>query len=99
MKDLPKVFVSPIEKDLRNTQEIYYGNRGQNAVTNNNPSNILKKINDIFKSSTHVYKSKVKITLNSEIKEETIVGKSGNNLITIDGKFIKITDIRDIEKV
>ena len=33
------------------------------------------------------------------VKEEEIVGKTNINLLTIDNKLIKITDILDIEKI
>lgn len=33
------------------------------------------------------------------IHEEEIVGKTNINLLTIDNKLIKITDILDIEKI
>ena len=58
-----------------------------------------KKINDIFASSHHVYKSKVDITLKDKVVEKTIVGKTSTDLITIDGELIKIIDILDIKKI
>ena len=60
---------------------------------------INKKINEIFGSLNHVYKSRVRITMNDGIHEEEIVGKTNINLLTIDNKLIKITDILDIEKI
>ena len=59
----------------------------------------MKKINEIFGSLNHVYKSRVRITMNDGIIEEQIVGKTNINLLTIDNKLIKITDILDIEKI
>ena len=50
-------------------------------------------------SLNHVYKSKVRITMSDGVKEEEIVGKTNINLLTIDNKLIKITDILDIEKI
>lgn len=37
--------------------------------------------------------------MNDGIIEEQIVGKTNINLLTIDNKLIKITDILDIEKI
>ena len=62
-------------------------------------NDINKKINEIFGSLNHVYKSKVRITMSDGVKEEEIVGKTNINLLTIDNKLIKITDILDIEKI
>ena len=41
----------------------------------------------------------VRITMDDGIHEEEIVGKTNINLLTIDNKLIKITDILDIEKL
>ena len=79
MNKLPNVFASPINKKLNNYQDLY---RSDSATKSYNPKDINKKINEIFGSLNHVYKSRVRI-----------------NLLTIDNKLIKITDILDIEKI
>lgn len=96
MNKLPNVFASPINKKLNNYQDMY---RSDRKVKSYNPKDINKKINEIFGSLNHVYKSKVRITMSDGIKEEEIVGKTNINLLTIDNKLIKITDILDIEKI
>ena len=96
MNKLPNVFASPINKKLNNYQYIY---RSDSATKSYNPKDINKKINEIFGSLNHVYKSRVRITMNDGIIEEQIVGKTNINLLTIDNKLIKITDILDIEKI
>ena len=61
--------------------------------------NVYEKINQIFASIHHVYKSNVLIhTRNGEIKT-TIVGKSGNYLLTLNGDKINMLDITDIERI
>ncbi len=96
MNKLPNVFASPINKKLNNYQDMY---RSDRKVKSYNPKDINKKINEIFGSLNHVYKSKVRITMSDGIKEEEIVGKTNINLLTIDNKLIKITNILDIEKI
>ncbi len=98
MKDLPRVTPGKIRENLNNTQEIFYS---KDRSINKKPDSltIIKKINNIFASSSHVYKSKCKITLTDKIVEKEIVGKTSTNLVTINGELIKITDIVDIEKV
>ena len=96
MNKLPNVFASPINKKLNNYQDMY---RSDKKVKSYNPKDINKKINEIFGSLNHVYKSKVRITMSDGVKEEEIVGKTNINLLTIDNKLIKITDILDIEKI
>ncbi len=97
MKDLPKVYANSISKDLHNTQDLFYGSdrvsKKQDSIS------ISKKINNIFASTSHVYKSLVKITLNEGVVEKVIVGKTSTDLITIDGELIKIINILDIEKI
>lgn len=96
MNKLPNVFASPINKKLNNYQDLY---RSDSTTKSYNPKDINKKINEIFGSLNHVYKSWVRITMNDGIIEEQIVGKTNINLLTIDNKLIKITDILDIEKI
>lgn len=96
MNKLPNVFASHINKKLNNYQDLY---RSDRAVKSYNPKDINKKINEIFGSLNHVYKSRVRITMDDGIHEEEIVGKTNINLLTIDNKLIKITDILDIEKL
>lgn len=96
MKELPKVFASPIAKKINNYQEMYRGSKGEYKY---NPEEVNKKINKIFASLNHVYKSRVRITLDDKEIEEEIVGKTNMYLLTIDGKKIKITDIIDINLI
>ncbi len=97
MKDLPRVFPGKVKENLNNTQEVFYSS--DRGVKKPDSLTIIRKINNIFASPSHVYKSKCKITLESGIKEKTIVGKTSTNLVTMDGELIKITDIIDIEKI
>lgn len=96
MKELPKVFANKINEEINNTQELFYG--GNRSFIKNNVS-IIKKINNIFASPNHVYKSRVKITSKNGIEEKIIIGKNNTHLITIDGELIKIIDIEDIERI
>ncbi len=98
MKDLPKVFPGKVSDNLKNTQEIFYGS-DRVSPQKYDSLTIIKKINNIFADSSHVYKSRVRITMGNNIVEKTIVGKNSANLITIDGELIKITQIDDIEKI
>ena len=65
-KDLPKVYANPIDKDIRNNNDIYYGKNEERKETRQ--VNVYEKINHIFASPHHVYKSNVLIkTKNGEI--------------------------------
>ncbi len=97
MAKLPSVYANPINKKINNVQETYYGREERNIDVN--PSNITNKINAIFSAKDHIYKSKVRITYRDKTAEEVIVGKTNLNLLTMDGKLIRITEIVDIEKI
>lgn len=97
MKDLPKVFPGEV-KDVKNTQEVFYSS-DRVIKKNNEKLTVVQKINRIFASPYHVYKSRVKISLKNGEVEKVIVGKNNTDLITIDGELIKIIDIEDIERI
>lgn len=98
MKDLPRVFANKIEENINNDQELFYGNDRMETKKQDSIS-VVRKINNVFASPNHVYKSRVKITLKNGTTEKVIVGKTNTDLITIDGEKIKIIDILDIEKI
>ena len=96
-KDLPKVYANPIDKDIRNNDNIFYGKNEELKLDRN--INVYEKINQIFASPHHVYKSNVLVkTKNGELKT-TIVGKSGNFLLTLNGEKINMLDILDITRL
>ena len=97
MRNLPKVYEGKVRSDINNTQKLFYGSDREVIKTDN--ISIVRKINNIFSSKDHVYKSKVNITLKDKNINKVIVGKNSTNLITIDGELIKITDILDIKKI
>ncbi len=97
MNKLPNVYANPINKKINNVQETFYSRSDRNIDVN--PKDINTKINEIFSNKNHVYKSKVKITFRDKEEEAVIVGKTNLNLLTIDGKLIRIPEIVDIERI
>ena len=98
MDKLPKVFANPINKELKNNEDLFRSDK-KVEIKSSNIKDINKKINQIFGSNSHIYKSKVKITLKDGDLVTDIVGQSSSNLLTLDGKLIRISDIIDIEKL
>ena len=96
-KDLPKVYANPIDKDIRNNTNFYYGKNEE--VRKEKEVNVYEKINQIFASRHHVYKSNVLIKTKNGQLRTTIVGKAGNFLLTLNGDKINMLDITDIEKI
>lgn len=97
MKDLPSVSAFPIDKKLNNSQERYYGTA--DTIRPSKAVNVLSKINQIFASNNHVYKSRVRIKCKNDLLEKTIIGKTSTELLTLSGEKIKIIDIEDIERI
>lgn len=107
----PKVFINYNNKNIRNNKESYHfvKNDKNDEYYHFNPDtdmidvsetfNVRSKINDLFESSSFVYKSKVDIILkdNSKVTKDIIAVKD-NNLITLDNEKISINDILDIKK-
>lgn len=96
-KDLPKVYASPINKSLNNNKDIFYSENGTPKTRES--INVLERLNEIFASKHHVYKSKVKITTLDNTYETYIVGRTSQHLLTLDGTKISLNSIQNIEKI
>lgn len=105
-KKLPKVFANKVERKAGNNEDVYYSH-GESAMNEDRTSstkpklkikNVNQKINEIFSSSSYVYKADVKITLKDGTVTKRIVGRNATHLITIDNELIPLTDIVDIER-
>lgn len=95
MKDLPRVYVNPIEKEFKNYQELCSSNDRKSV----DRKNLSMKLKSIFASNDYVYKKRVRITFKDSVREKTVVGKVNGYLLTLDGQKIKLTDIYDVEVV
>lgn len=96
MKELPKVYVNPIEKNLQNNKDLFYSRLMSDRK---GTKDVMREIDYIFHSKDFVYKSRVEITTHEGIIETTLIGKTQTSLLTMDGKRIPITEIEDIKKV
>lgn len=94
-KELPKVYAVPIDKKLENNKDIFLSReeevRGESID--------ISEINKIFNSKTHVYKTRVKITTRQETKEVDAIGLNGENILTLSGEKIPVSEIIEIKKV
>lgn len=86
----PKVFQNTINKNITNNKLYSDSSKIKQAI------DVNSKINNMFKSSSYIYKLDVIITLKNKQVKKIIIGKKNNNLITIDNELIKIDDIIDI---
>lgn len=103
-KKLPNIFVNKNTGIVKNNEEFYYGKdniNNETKIIDNNMRYILirKKIDDIFNSSSFIYKARVIITTKDNDKEYTLIGRDKNKLLTIDNETILISDVLDIKKI
>lgn len=102
-RELPKIFANKIDKKLENNKNFsvtYSDEKQLNNESNRSiklEKNINQKINEIFSSPKYVYKADVIITTNDGTIERRIIGKNGDNLITIENELINIWTIKDIK--
>ncbi len=100
-KDLPNVFANSNTKEFKNSQSFFVSSsndlRGNDNYYDINIS-VEDKINRIFSSSDHVYKSEVIVKLENGEIEKTIIGKTNNALLSMDNQKILISAIKDIRK-
>ena len=101
MNKLPDLYTNSFDKKIDNSLEyITIKNVEEQEINNTkNKYDIREKIDNLFKSKNYIYKIKAEITLENEKIIRTLIGKTKNNLITIDNKLINIKDIIDIKKV
>ncbi len=99
MNKLPNLFTNTFDKKIDNSQEYTTISTEEKKIIKPSKYEINKKIDYIFKSTDYIYKIKVNITLKDKDITCTLIGKTGNKLITIDNKLININDIIDIKKV
>ena len=92
--NLPEVFQNKKIEIKETSQELFYGNKSVPKSTHN--KDIKGIIKNLFQSKNYVYKLDVIIETNKKTIDTSIVGQTGNNLITINNELISINDIVDI---
>lgn len=96
MKDLPKVFANPIDKDINHNRSYSYG-KLESEVKTRDEARVKEKIEKIFKSDSTLYSIDCLIKFEANEEKYTIIGKTSNNLVTKNQKLIPIREIYDIE--
>ena len=95
MKKLPKVYVSPIDKDLQNNKQLFYSKLSEESQ---NTKSVIQKINDIFHSRNFVYKKDVLVITKNGSKVISLVGRTNDALLSLDKEKILISDIIEIKE-
>ena len=92
MKEIPKVYVNPLEKNISNNDNYSYG-KLMDRSSIRDERELLNKINDMN------FNTDYKIKFKDYSKVYNIIGKTSNNLVCSDGRLIKISDIYDISEI
>lgn len=103
-KKLPEIFHNNIDKKLTNNKDVFYSVKDNDKIDSidnktviNNKKSIRQKINEIFASSSYVYKANVVIKTKDNTINKRIIGRNSKFLITMDNDKIDIDSIIDIE--
>lgn len=98
MKKLPNLYTNSFDKKIDNSLE-YIKINNEEYTNNLSLTELNKKIDSIFKSKKYIYKIKVEITTKDKVFESYLIGKTKNNLITLDNELININDIENIKEI
>ena len=99
MKKIPEIYVNKINKKIDNNKEVFYSYKEENIEEEPkrlDEYTLQRKINELFKSNDFIYKKKFHIKTTNEEKDYTIISKSYDYLLSIDGTKIFIKDIIEI---
>ena len=98
MKEIPKIYVNKINK-INNNKEVYYSYKDnkQEEIIIPNEYDIQNKLDEIFRSNDFIYKKKLFIKTKYGEGYYTVISKSYDYLLTIDGEKIYIQNILEIK--
>lgn len=99
MTKLPDLYTNHFDKKIDNSLEYTKVSNIDDANVNNTKYEINKKIDNIFRSSSYIYKIRVRITLENKVLEEYLIGRNNVDLITINNELIHIRDVKNIEEI
>ncbi len=99
-KEIPKIFINKINK-INNNKEVYYSYKDNKEIKEKEYDYISEydmqnKIDELFRSNDFIYKKKFHIKTKYGEKDYTIISKSYDYLLTIDGEKIYIQNIIEI---
>ena len=99
-KKIPKVFVNNIKK-INNNKVVFYSSKEnfdeEEIIKMPNIVEINNKINDLFKANDFIYKKRFLIRTIEKEEIYTVISRSYDYLLTMDGNRIYIKDIVDIK--
>ncbi len=99
-KEIPKIFVNKIDK-INNNEEVYYSFKDKKEDIENinevkSEFDIQNRIDELFRSNDFIYKKRFFIKTKYGSDYYTIISKSYDYLLTINGEKIYINNILEI---
>lgn len=98
MKDLPKVFANPIEKNISNNKNFSYGKLDEQEKIRDEQK-VLSKINKYFSGDRNNGSREFLVKFANKEDVFVLIGCTNNNLITKAGRLIPIRDVYDISLI
>lgn len=98
--DKSKLYKNKVDHLKTKVQNEYYYHAGNSDIKAKRVDRLvlIDKLNNIFKSPSHIYKSVVNIMYkNGEITPENVIGLKEDYLITLEGNKIPLSEISDIK--
>ncbi len=97
MKKLPKIYHEGLNKAIPNNREVYYLKNQESKETEERKSEsvdeVLKKV---FNGIGYSFNIPLKIITNNKTYETSLIGKTGNYLITFDNDTIPLSEVKEI---
>lgn len=97
MKKLPKIYHEDLNKAIPNNREVYYLKNQESKETEERKSEsvdeVLKKV---FNGIGYSFNIPLKIITNNKTYETSLIGKTGNYLITFDNDTIPLSEVKEI---
>lgn len=108
-KQLPKVFVNKIDKQIKNNRDLFYSKTnnereqklGSNVVEEivHTEEYIKNKIIKLFDSPNFVYKLDVVITTkDNQVLEKKLIAMVNDTILTLEEDKISVSNIKDIKE-
>ena len=98
MKDLPKVFANPIDKNISNNKNFSYG-RLDEQIKIRDEKRVLEKIEKYFGGDRTAREREFLVKFENKEDVYILIGSTSNNLVTKSGRLIPIREVYDISLI
>lgn len=98
MKKLPKIYHEDINKAITNNKEVYYSKYEESkSVEEKESESVDEVLKKVFNGIGYSFNIPLKIITNNKTYETSLIGKTGNYLITFDDDTIPLSEVKEIK--